>query len=296
MTVYANGGMNTDYPTATYGDFSVSSTGVDLAQVFLAPTFAFMIAPNRAIGLTALLAYQRFEQNGLQTLGDLGFSINPDRISNNGHDNSFGYGARIGYLGELLPALSIGASFQIKTKMSEFDDYAGLFAEQGDFDIPASWTIGVAVHPSPVLTFVLDVQQIYYSDIKSVGNPMLPNLQNSLLGQDNAAGFGWQDMTVFKAGVQYRNRNGWTWRAGYSFGDQPIPNTEMPFNILAPGVIEQHATIGFTRILADGKEISVAVMHAFSNTVSGPNPLEAPGQQTIELKMNQWEFTVGVGL
>jgi hypothetical protein len=32
------------------------------------------------------------------------------------------------------------------------------------------------------------------------------------------------------------------------------------------------------------------VTRAFSNTVSGPNPLEVPGQQTIELKMDQWQI------
>jgi hypothetical protein len=34
-------------------------------------------------------------------------------------------------------------------------------------------------------------------------------------------------------------------------------------------------------------------MHGFSKSLTGANPLEAPGQQTIELKMNQWEFEVG---
>jgi hypothetical protein len=34
-------------------------------------------------------------------------------------------------------------------------------------------------------------------------------------------------------------------------------------------------------------------MRAFSKTVSGGNPLDFHGQQTIELKMDQWEFGVG---
>lgn len=32
---------------------------------------------------------------------------------------------------------------------------------------------------------------------------------------------------------------------------------------------------------------------AFSSQVVGPNPLEAPGAQTIELHMDQWEVEVG---
>jgi hypothetical protein len=34
-------------------------------------------------------------------------------------------------------------------------------------------------------------------------------------------------------------------------------------------------------------------MYAFDKNISGPNPFEAPGQQTIELSMNQWEVGLG---
>jgi len=34
-------------------------------------------------------------------------------------------------------------------------------------------------------------------------------------------------------------------------------------------------------------------MSALSNSVTGPNPLEAPGQQNIEIKMDQWEIELG---
>lgn len=211
--------------------------------------------------------------------------------TNNGHENSYGFGARVGYLGEVLPNIFLGASYQTKVYMSELDDYAGLFAEQGDFDIPSNWTVGLAVKLSPALTFAFDVQQIYYSDVNAVGNPMLPNLMTSQLGDDKGSGFGWEDMTVVKTGVQWQSSPDWTWRAGYSISDQPIPNIEMPFNILAPGVIEQHATVGFTKKLGSNQELDFTVTRAFSNDVEGPNTLDPA--QTIELKMDQWEIALG---
>ncbi len=293
VSIYGNGGMNTDYDTNTYYDSSVSSTGIDLMQLFIAPTYARKLHPKHAVGISPIFAYQSFEQLGLQTLGDMGFSSEPDNIANNGHDDSYGYGARIGYLGEVLPNLNFGASYQTKIYMSRFEKYEGLFAEQGDFDIPANWTVGLAFTATPDLTFVFDVQQIYYSDVNSVGNPMLPNLTNSKLGNDNGSGFGWDDMTIYKVGVQWKSSPEWVWRAGYSYGEQPIPDSEMPFNILAPGVIEQHATAGVTRKIGNDQELDFALMRAFSNSISGPNKLEVPGQQTIELKMDQWEISAG---
>jgi long-chain fatty acid transport protein len=65
------------------------------------------------------------------------------------------------------------------------------------------------------------------------------------------------------------------------------------FNILAPGVIEQHATAGFSYKINDTQEVTLAVMRAFSNTESGFNPLDG---QKIELTMDQWEFTVGYSM
>jgi long-chain fatty acid transport protein len=179
--------------------------------------------------------------------------------------------------------------------MPKFDKYAGLFAEQGDFDIPANWTAGIAVLATPDLTFALDVQQILYSGVKSINNPFRPaDLQTGkLLGTADGPGFGWEDMTVVKFGVQYEGGNGWAWRGGYSYGKQPIPTSEVLFNILAPGVVEHHITLGASKAISPSNEISLALMTALSKSVTGPNPLEEPGQQTIEIEMNQWELEVG---
>lgn len=82
-----------------------------------------------------------------------------------------------------------------------------------------------------------------------------------------------------------------TWRLGYSHGDQPIPTSELVFNILAPAVIEDHVTFGFTRQTGKDSEFNFAVMHALENSVSG-NPT---GEQAIELKMNQWQVEASWG-
>ena len=65
-------------------------------------------------------------------------------------------------------------------------------------------------------------------------------------------------MSVYKFGGSWKYSDQWTFRAGYSFPDsQPIPKTQMEFNILAPGVVEEHFTVGFTRTMSDGNELSL---------------------------------------
>jgi len=294
ISIFGNGGMNTDYDKATFNYVNPalpSETGVDLMQLFIMPTYARKITPKHAFGISPILAYQAFEAKGLEIFGALGFSNNADKLTGNGHDNSYGYGARIGYLGEVLPGLYLGASYQTVLKMSRFKEYEGLFAEDGDFDIPQNWSIGLAYNVTPAITVAADVQKIYYSDVASVNNPLMNNLMTSKLGKDSGAGFGWDDMTIYKVGVQWQSGPEWIWRAGYSYGEQPIPESEVLFNIIAPGVIEQHVTAGVTKKMGDKQELDLTVTRGLSNSVKGENPLD-PAQK-IELTMDQWEISLG---
>ncbi len=115
------------------------------------------------------------------------------------------------------------------------------------------------------------------------------NLANCLGGAPGG-GFGWDDMTTYKFGIAWSGDNDWTWRFGYSHGDQPIPESEMSFNILAPAVIEDHVTFGFTKKTASDNEWNFSLMYAFENDVSGPQNFDP--FQTVTLEMYQWEAEV----
>ena len=290
LAIYGNGGMNTDWPNPVFGQ---APAGVNLMQAFIAPSFTWEFAEHQAIGVSPILGWQSFEAKGLGAFSM--FSSNPAKLTNNGADTATGFGARIGYHGKFGEYLGVGASYQTKIAMGEFDDYAGLFAGQGDFDVPATWTAGIAVFPAKGWSIAADVQQIYYSEVGSVGNPMLPNLMQAPLGADGGAGFGWDDVTVYKLGVQWEATPSWTLRAGYAHCTQPVQESEVLFNILAPGVVQDHVTVGASKLLSPKSALHVAVTRAFSQTVSGANPLEVPGQQRIELKMDQWEVELGWG-
>ena len=286
----AHGGMNTDYRTSTF--YGSSHTGVDLAQMFLSATYSRKITPNQSLGISAIVAGQRFKASGLEAFTP--FSAHPGALTGNGYEWSTGAGVRIGYLARLRPDLQVGAAFSPTIRMSEFDSYSGLFAEEGGFDIPASASAGISYRPIEPLSVAVDYQRIHYSDVPAVGNPLLPNLMTAPLGADQGAGFGWEDIDVYKIGLRWEASEVWTWRAGYSKTQQPIPPSEVMFNILAPGVVEDHITLGFSKALGRSPgRFNMALMYAPTQSVSGPNPLEVPGLQQIELTMNEWELEFG---
>lgn len=303
VTVYGNGGMNTDYPAGNFncgrGPANIlcgsGKLGVDLIQLIVAPTVSYKFAERHSVGLSLLLGYQRFKADGLQAFaGTPGFSQAPGNVSNVGHDNSTGVGVRVGYYGRLSDTVSVGAAYAPRMHMGKFDKYSGLFANGGGFDIPSHWSVGVAVTPRPAWTVALDWERINYSGVPSVGNPSLPVAP---LGAANGPGFGWRDVNVLKLGVAWQMNPRWTVRAGINHGQNPIRPADVTFNILAPGVMTTHYTAGFTHALSKDSELTTALIVAPRQSVSGSslfNGLFGPGaggNETIRMR----EFSLGVG-
>lgn len=311
VSVYGNGGMNTDYRAGAISCAGIGglasanllcgpgSLGVDLSQLIIAPTAAMKINERHSFGISPLIAYQRFKADGLGGFAQI--SSDPANLTGRGYDNAWGWGVRVGWLGKLSDTVSLGAAYSSKVRMGEFDKYRGLFAEQGAFDIPENYNLGVAWKASSAVTLAMDYQRINYSGVKAVGNPSNilgctaappngPGTGLACLGASaGSIGFGWQDINIVKIGVEYAYSKNMTLRAGYNHSDNPIQARDVTFNILAPGVVRDHVTLGFTYGLDGGSEITMAYMHAFKKSVSGRanNPyFNVGGTETISLSEN----------
>jgi long-chain fatty acid transport protein len=243
---------------------------------------------SNSVGVSLNLAYQSFEAKGLEPFSTM--SSDATKLTNNGADSSMGYGLRLGWIGEITPAITLGATYQTKTKMGKFDKYAGLFAEQGGFDIPASYGVGVALNATSDTAIAFDVQVIEYGDVKAIANT---NAAGGPLGADNGAGFGWQNMTVYKLGVSHAYDQNLVLRAGFSTNNQQIANDQTFFNILAPGVVKNHMTLGATWTLENKSEFSVGYMHAFETTINGSGSI-APIQGGGEANIKMYQDSLGV--
>ena len=327
VAFYGRGGMNTKWQggTASFdpdgpgpapvmtldGTFGGGKAGVDLSQAFLDVAYARKVSDQVVLGASLVAVIQSFEAYGVSTFAGFtetfaaplltgGGPGNPTNLSDNGHEFSTGFGAKVGIQANMSDTVSFAAMYQTEIGMSELDTYADLFAENGGFDIPANAKIGVTFQASDTMKISVDAEHIWYSDIASVGNAFAniftcptannfaTNFTTGCLGGSNGAGFGWDDMTVYKIGAEWNTGTDWTWRAGYSHGSQPIPETEVMFNILAPAVIEDHIAAGFTKKNSDGSELNFSFMYAFKGDQSGPNPFDPT--QTLKIEMYQYEF------
>ena len=326
LAVYGNGGLNTTYrgsggsatfdpdgigpaPVMTFpGVFGAGTAGADLSQLFFNFSYAHKFSDDVSVGVSPILAIQSFRSNGLSAFAGFtesfvnsGFTQMPTDLTENGQNYSFGGGLQLGLLvKDLIGSTDIGISYRSRIWMDEFDDYSDLLAENGDFDIPPTLWVGFAAELTDDITLVFDFQKIWYEQVDAIGNdfdrlfncPSLGgNNSEACLGGDDGAGFGWNNVNVYKLGLQWEASANTTWRVGISHSDQPIDSDQVLFNILATAVVEDHITAGFTYKTQHMGEFNFEAMHAFHHSQDGINPLDPT--QTIRIKMKQFEVGFG---
>jgi long-chain fatty acid transport protein len=297
VAIYGNGGLNTSYTHIfpLFGSTSggaVDHGGVNIEQVFISPTLAYKAGAHNYFGIAANFAIQLFAAEGLQNF-ESPASSNPANVSNNGSSYGTGGGVRVGWLGELNKAVSVGATYQSRTWVSKFNKYSGLFAEHGGFDVPANFAGGASIKLGSKATLLFDEERILYGTVKSIANS---DANQAQLGTDGGPGFGWHDINVSKAGLDYEVNPSLTLRGGYNHGGVPFDSSQALFNILAPAVTKDHLHAGATVSLKDGKKISFAYIHAFKNTVNGVGAIPPTyGGGNVGLSMYQNSFQVAFG-
>lgn len=315
MAVVGNGGMNTTYPQNFFipGGSTDMKLGVDMMQLLVPLTAAYKVNEDHAIGASLVLAETRFRAYGIPAFGAI--STDAAHLTNVGFDYSYGAGIKLGWLGDFMDdRLTVGLTYASKTYMTKFDKYRGLFAEQGDFDVPANYGIGIAFKPVKNLVLAADVLRIEFGEIAAIGNrgpsaktdPGFLGISSGFpcglppgigdparcLGNDLGLGFGWENQTVYKLGVQYGVNNKLQVRAGFNYGETPIPDDQVTFNTLAPATVEKHYSVGFTYRANENLEVTGTYVYA------APNNQRACNQNIVEcvdIGMHQNVFGLSLG-
>ena len=300
-----------------------TTVGVQLLQMQMLPSVSYQVNKNHSVGASLAIGVQTFRAYGLGAFdaGVFNFTSTKGKVSGNGNDWSYGAGVRVGWLGKFAKKkLRIGANYASRVYMTEFDKYASLFAEQGDFDIPEHFSIGLSYKFTDKLTAAFDVQHILYSDVASVGNvgPSAadPNDMNTngscagvaddidpancKLGGNDGMGFGWHDATAYKLGVNYDYNKNWSFRTGWNYGKTPVQEDQVLFNMLAPAIVEHHLTLGASYRPSKSIEWSFNFVHGFSNTIRGPSAFGPTGDPLVDVNVDSVALemeinTFGVG-
>jgi long-chain fatty acid transport protein len=306
LSIYGNNNRGCTYNERTYHSSVIESFGssegfinpmgtvtsptfLKLNQYFIALSYSRKLGEKWGLGFSAIGAWQSLNTAGLEAFGSLGYSANPDKLTNNESANSFGAGAKLGVQWMLSEKVQFGLAFRTKLVMSTFSSYQGLIAKNGSMDIPGEINFGMVYHPFERFLLALDVNRYCYSQVPAWGLAMQQNGGVSL-GGEQGGGFGRKDQMSYKLGVQYKIPN-WQFRAGYAHTDQPLVSSEVLLNLLIPDITTNFVSLGASRKL--GKQtINFAIVRGLKNSFTGINILDQG--QAIELQTDSWIMELAI--
>ncbi len=273
LVVYNRNFSKTTYST-NFPLFGTSDLGLEYLHETISPTYAIYLGGGHSIGISGDIMIQRMKLNGLENIAASPFNLSsdPENLTNRGYSYAHGFTVTLGWKWQINEDLAIGLTFRPRTHMSHFHKYKGFLAQRGRLDIPQKIGAGICWRPLCCWTLCFDVEHIAWNNVRSLRNPLLPNLFESQLGRRDGAGFGFRNHTYFRFGTDYQVTDNLTVRAGFRYARTPIRSNQTAVNTLTDDVTEAFLTFGATYAFEWCNlchEISAFYAHGFSKTVKG---------------------------
>jgi len=307
----AQGGMG-----ATFDDLNTFFGGQDQTYtqvrfMSLSPTVAYSFNEDAAIGATLNLGY-----------ADASFRFFPGTSFFNPQNpqmSFFGpkmedaagmqYSLRLGGWWRPAPRWSLGAIYQTKTESTfdggtlqvNFSNMPGLAqkvkyeAEMDGFTFAAQAGVGMAVNVTDRWLLAFDVKRYFWD--QAIDTILVRGTDPSVAGAPPSVElpfvFDWEDQWILALGSEWRTSERLTLRAGYNFGENPVPDATL--TPLFPATTEHHLSIGAS-VLRGSVTYEFALEHAFnaSNTNNNPDPMVNPFGPGARVDHSQWTVAFGV--
>ncbi len=297
-------GCNCDTPHFVYGVgmYGVSGMGVDWASETLAGGGMIQKAysnmqmmemtaggayrnGNLSIGFAPVFVYQALSLEYDWNIPDIGQTdskspyyqqLPPAGTYKDSLDtaNSYGVGFDLGVVYKINDMLQIGLVYKSKRYMQklEWNTTPGFMVAGNKvkmrLDMPRQIALGINFRPIKPLRLEADIRWINYHDVMNevkAEGMMIPTWN-----------FHWNNQWVFSLGAEYDVNKYLTLRTGFNYGQSPIDAKDLGNNIVAPAIVEKHATIGASYKFNKNVELSVAYAHAFKHEEKTTDPMFGP--------------------
>jgi len=132
-----------------------------------------------------------------------------------------------------------------------------------NLDLPAILSVGTSYKGINRVLLAADVRYIDLANTNGFGDSgFAPN--GALLG------VGQQSIFAVALGTQYMVTDATALRLGYSWSENPIPAGQTSANVASPLYMQHMLSAGMSYQLTDALSLSVAYMHGFENSSTGP--------------------------
>ena len=181
---------------------------------------------------------------------------------------AFGFGAQFGIFYDSGNGFSAGASYKTKQSFGDFTlENVYLDSSTGEnkfkIDYPAMWSLGLGYSVGQ-FDIAADYRYVQYdkaSGFSAVG--WTPTF--------SVAGFGWKNISIVSAGIQFKGIDRLPLRLGYTYSGNPIESDVAFFSVPATAVIKNAFQLGLSYQISDRWSIDGVYHMGFSGeATSGP--------------------------
>lgn len=263
--------------------------GTSLERQYFAPGFEHQFSDNGVLGVSAVIAYQRYSAANLGLLA----ATTPDTslwgFPNYSpyEESAYGTGVRLAVRQEVISGVALDAGFQSRIDMEDFAAFRGVYSQPADLDIPARARLGLAFQASEKSWLSVAVERVLYSEISAFASRKLPNRFLSLLGDSTSPSFDWQDLTVYSVGYTWSDGAGQQWHIDLTTRSQPSPTSQLLSNAIEGELADSAMIVGYSRRTGLRSQLNFNAAYAPSEYAFGGSVLGVTTEdlgQRIELE------------
>jgi long-chain fatty acid transport protein len=130
-------------------------------------------------------------------------------------------------------------------------------------DLPGIVSVGAAYTGWERLVLAADARYLDFRDATGFGT-------RGINPDGSIRGLGWNSVFAIAVGAQYQWTDSLTVRLGYTWGNNPIPDSQAGINAASPSIDEHSLSAGASWKVTDSFLLSFAYAHVFENSIDGP--------------------------
>jgi long-chain fatty acid transport protein len=156
---------------------------------------------------------------------------------------AIGVNAQLGLFYDTRTGFKAGVSYSTKVKFNDFElenTYLDGSSSTNNFNIeyPAIFSVGLG-YSKNAFDLALDYRHVAFENTAGLSTV-------GWTSEGSVKGFGWKNISIISAGVQYKGINRLPLRIGYTYSSNPIDNKLASFNVPAAAIIKHAVQFGFT--------------------------------------------------
>ncbi len=259
VSAFGISGFGVTFPESTtnpitmpqqFGGFGRIESDYMLLQIGL--TYAYEISDKLSIGVEPTFNYSTLELMPNPT-------ANPSLAGypSTNKATATGFGAQFGLFYDSGSGFKAGIAYKTTQAIGDFefentylDNATG--TNEFNMDYPAILSFGLGYSKGDI-DLALDYRMVDYENTDGFS-------KTGWTQTASVAGFGWENVSIISAGIQYKGIDKLPLRLGYTYSSNPISEEVTFFNIPAPAIIKNAFQLGFSYLASDNLSID-AVYH-----------------------------------